>query len=63
MYAGNDRTRTVVLCATFVLPLILLGQQVPANPRKDLTPEREAYREYKTKHNRVQAQARQVSWS
>src|SRR5208282_1183415 len=60
MHAGNGRAWAVTLCASFVLPPLFLGQQGPAIPKKDPTPEQEAYRQYEANHRGLQAQAKQV---
>jgi len=59
MYGGNGRMLIVILCAGFVLPSLLLGQQELADP-KGVTPEQEAYRQYRAKYRSLQAQAKQV---
>jgi uncharacterized protein YecT (DUF1311 family) len=60
MHAGNGRMWAVILCASFVLPPLLLGQQGPAIAKKDSTPEQETQRQYEAKHHALQAQAKQV---
>jgi uncharacterized protein YecT (DUF1311 family) len=60
MRVGNGRVWAVTLCASFVLPPLLLGRQGPTVPKKDPTPEQQAYRQYEAKHRALQAQAKQV---
>jgi uncharacterized protein YecT (DUF1311 family) len=60
MRVGNGRVWAATLCATFVLAPLFLGQPGPASPKKSLTPEQEAYRQYEAKHRALQAQAKQV---
>jgi hypothetical protein len=60
MYAGNGRMWAVILCVSFALPRLFLGQQEPTIPRKDSTPEQEAYRQCEAKYRGLHAQAKQV---
>jgi hypothetical protein len=60
MHAGNGRVWAATLCASFALPLLFLGQEGPAIPKKGPTPEQEAYRQYLAEHHGLQTQAKQV---
>ncbi len=60
MHAGNGRRWAATLCAGFALPLLILGQEDPAIPKKGPTPEQEVYRQYLVQHRGLQTQAKQV---